>query len=96
MAVVRWTQKAANDLEDIGNYIEKDSLKYASIVVKRIYSSTLLLKDFPELGRIVPEFNDESIRELIEGKYRIVYRKDKSDIVEVITIHHSARPLDRI
>lgn len=73
MAVVRWTQKAANDLEDIGNYIEKDSKKYASIVVKRIYSSTLLLKDFPEIGRVVPEFNNKSIRELIEGKYRIVY-----------------------
>jgi addiction module RelE/StbE family toxin len=96
MAVVRWTQKAANDLEDIGNYIEKDSKKYASIVVKRIYSSALILTDFPEIGRIVPEFNNESIRELIEGKYRIVYRRDKSDIVEIITIHHSARPLDRI
>ena len=45
----------------------------------------------PELGRIVPELELENIRELIEGNYRIIYRKSEKQIIEILTIHHSAR-----
>jgi plasmid stabilization system protein ParE len=96
MAVIHWTNRALSDLEDIGNYIEKDSVKYASITLKGIFSSAMLLKDFPDLGRIVPEFNNPIIKELIHGNYRIVYRKISSDKIEIITVHHSARQLNDI
>ncbi len=47
----------------------------------------------PELGRIVPERDNESIRELIEGNYRIIYFFDKViDTIEIITVHHAAQP----
>ena len=96
MAVVHWTNRALSDLEDIGNYIEKDSVKYASITLKGIFSSAMLLQDFPDLGRIVPEFNNPIIKELIHGKYRIVYKKISEDKTEIITIHHSARQLNEL
>jgi toxin ParE1/3/4 len=93
MAVIRWTNRALNDLEEIGEYIEKDSIKYASITVKGIYSAAMLLKDFPDLGRIVPEFDNPKIKELIHGNYRIIYKRIDHEIVEIISIHHSARQL---
>lgn len=45
------------------------------------------------IGRVVPEFGTEEIRELIYGRYRIVYKiVDKKDI-DIVTIHHSAQIL---
>ena len=53
------------------------------------------LETFPKSGRVVPEFNTETIRELIEGNYRIVYRINP-DYVGIVRIHHSARQLKSI
>jgi len=38
----------------------------------------------------VPELGDESIREVIHGNYRIVYRL-RLDLVEIATVFHGAR-----
>jgi toxin ParE1/3/4 len=52
-----------------------------------------ILIEHPEAGRIVPEFEDESIRELIEGSYRIIYKIKSFDELGVLRVHHSARLL---
>jgi len=72
MAEVIWSDSAIQDLNDIGEYISKDSEKYAEITVSQLFSSTDILEDHPKAGKIVPEFEIESIRELILGNYRIV------------------------
>ena len=61
----------------------------------RIVLKTISLADFPFLGAEVPENSDESIRELLERPYRIVYRilQDRMDVAAVI---HGARRLPRI
>jgi toxin ParE1/3/4 len=46
------------------------------------------------MGRVVPEFNIENLRERISGNYRVVYRINKSQNIEIVTIHHSARLLN--
>jgi toxin ParE1/3/4 len=56
---VVWSRRAANDLQDIADYISKDSAGYASNVVKKILSQTRMLTQFPRSGRKVPEFDDE-------------------------------------
>jgi toxin ParE1/3/4 len=48
---------------------------------------------FPRLGRIVPELEIENIREIIVGSYRVIYRIREDD-VQLLTVHHGARPLD--
>ena len=45
------------------------------------------------MGRAVPEFNDEVIREVIVGNYRVIYRV-RADAVEILTVFHGARLLD--
>ena len=91
MVKINWTDFAIENLNDIGNYIEKDSVRYAEIVVNSLFEAVDILKQHPLLGRTVPEFNDKNIRELVRGSYRIVYRVVNENRIDIITIHHSAR-----
>lgn len=93
MVKLIWTDQAIDDLNDIGNYIGESSEKYAKLTVKRLFERTQILREFPLSGRIVPEKNDESIRELIDGNYRIIYETHSADQVNILTIYHSARNL---
>ena len=93
MAPVRWTPQAADDLDAIAEFIARDSPHFAGLFVADILQSVDRLVDFPESGRMVPEIGEKSIRELILGSYRIIYRR-RSEAVEVLTVHHGARLLD--
>lgn len=73
MAQVFWAKPALNDLREIVEYIAKDSVAYAQRLGMKIAQSPRRLHQFPLSGRIVPEFSDENIRELIYGSYRIIY-----------------------
>jgi plasmid stabilization system protein ParE len=93
VAEVRWTSQAASDLESIADFIAQDSPQYASLFVIDVFATVERLGPFPESGRIVPEKEDPTVREIILGNYRIVYRL-RSDMVELLTIHHGAKLLD--
>ena len=93
MAEVRWTPQAADDLEAITNFIAADSPHYARLFAVDALAAVERLATFPRSGRMVPEVGDPAIREIILGSYRIVYRI-KSESVEILTVHHGARPLD--
>ncbi|MCL2414731.1 MAG: type II toxin-antitoxin system RelE/ParE family toxin [Bacteroidales bacterium] len=94
MVKIVWTDKAIDDLDDIGHYIDIDSEKYAKIVVSRLFKAVDILERHPQIGRMVPEFSSENIRELINGNYRIVYTIKNQFQIDILTIHHSARLLD--
>jgi len=94
MVEIKWTDFAIENLNAIGDYIEKDSFRYAEIVVNSIFDSTYMLERHPLAGRMVPEFNDKNIRELIHGNYRIVYKVLNENRIDIITVHHSARLLN--
>lgn len=94
MVEVKWTDFAIENLNDIGDYIEKDSFQYAEIVVNYLFDSVDILEQNPLSGRLVPEFGDNSIRELIRGSYRIVYRLLNDNRIDILTVHHSARLLN--
>ena len=50
-----------------------------------------LLAQFPQLGREVPEENDENIRELIFRSYRIIYQVLPQDTIAIARLRHGAR-----
>ncbi|HVW12854.1 MAG TPA: type II toxin-antitoxin system RelE/ParE family toxin [Mucilaginibacter sp.] len=93
MVEIIWTPFALEDLQSIYDYIAQDSPVYASRYVDKLADRFDILVDHPESGRIVPEFEDESIRELIEGSYRLIYKIRSASEIAVIRIHHSARLL---
>jgi len=45
------------------------------------------------MGRVVPEFGIQNIREIIVGSYSVIYRI-RHDGIHLLTIHHGARLLD--
>jgi len=90
MARITWTALAIEDLKNIYNYILNDSKIYADRIVEKIMARVDQLAYFPRAGRVVPEFENESLRELIEGNYRIIYKLTAHKI-SIIRIHHAAR-----
>lgn len=91
MAKVIWTEIALDDIKNIYEYISKDSKFYASKQIEKIINRIEQLENFPKSGRMVPEFENELIRELIEGNYRIIYRIESDNLVGIARIHHSAK-----
>jgi toxin ParE1/3/4 len=92
MVKIVWTQIAIEDLQLIHEYISKDSKLYAERLIEKIIERVDQLETFPKSGRVVPEFETETIRELIEGNYRIIYQI-LPDYIGIVRIHHSARQL---
>lgn len=88
-----WSELALDDLRNIYNFIAIDSAHYARLQIDRIIERTNQLIQFPNSGRVVPEFNLDTLRELIEGSYRIVYAKTDRQI-EIVRIHHTSKLLD--
>jgi toxin ParE1/3/4 len=93
MAEIIWTRSALNDLRDIHQYIAHDSKYYADRYVLILYRRVDVLTDFPLAGRVVPEKEDETIRELIEGNYRIFYKVINKEKVSILRVHHSSRQI---
>ena len=87
-----WTPLARADLREIVEYIARDDSDAAQRVGERILESVEILRDMPELGRMVPERRNPTIREIIRGSYRIVYRvREALRTIEVWRIWHGAR-----
>lgn len=95
MVKINWTQLALSDLENIHEYISDDSQRYAQITVNKIYNRVKSLIRQPYSGRIVPEFEDTSIRELIEGNYRIVHYLVNKERIDILRIYHTARKMEK-
>lgn len=92
MANIIWTTQALIDVESIGDYIARDAPSIAKIVVAQILNSVERLENFPRSGRIVPEIEQDNIREIILSSYRIVYFLDKNE-VKILTVFHSSKLL---
>jgi toxin ParE1/3/4 len=73
MAQVRWSLTAGNDLQDIEDFIARDSVLHAVAFVDSIVESAEKLLKNSHIGRVVPEFNRNDLREMIFRRYRIVY-----------------------
>jgi len=89
---VDWTENAISHLIDIYDYIARDSSFYAQRMVDRLTKHSQQLADFPKSGRVVPEYGEANIREIIERPYRLIYRVHP-DRVEIVAVVHGARRL---
>ena len=67
-------------VNDVADYIARDDPAAAVSWAESLLSSTDHLAGQPYSGRKVPEFNEENLRELVEGNYRVVYRIRKHAI----------------
>ncbi len=89
---VIWTPEAQVHLDGIYQYIKRDALFYADAVVDNLTRRSEQLIERPRSGRVVPDYDDESLRELIVFPYRLIYRV-MTDHIYVIAVFHGARQL---
>ena len=94
MATVTWTEPALRDVVDIASFIARDSPSYARKMASRILRAGRRLARQPQIGWVVPEFELESIREILVGPYRVIYRID-GDNCFIIAVIHGSRDLSR-
>jgi plasmid stabilization system protein ParE len=78
----------------VADYIARDSAFYAATFVQEVKEAAASLVDFAERGQIVPEFGDESIRELLVRSYRLIYKVSEKQVL-ILTLIHGARRLWR-
>jgi toxin ParE1/3/4 len=93
MVKIVWTEISLTDLKEVFDFIAEDSIRYASITVDRIYNRVQSISIYPYSGRIVREFNEEILREVIEGRYRIIYRIKSNTQIDIIRVYHTSRLL---
>lgn len=90
---IRLTDSAIADIEAIRTwYVEIGVPDVGDRFVEEIVTRVEALGDHPELGRIVPEFGQPFLRELIHPPFRIVYRRDPKH-VRIVRVWRSERLL---
>lgn len=87
------TESAYTDLNDIEEYIALDSPRYARLWVEKILAHIEQLYVFPFSGKVVDEFQMESVRELVFGAYRIVYYMPSPERIEIVRVINGAKQL---
>ncbi len=80
-----WTKRAQDDLISIGKYIAEDNIINAKKWIKKLRARARKITDAPMSGRVVPEFENNNIREVLLGNYRIVYLV-QNETVLIITV----------
>ena len=85
MTRIVWSPQSLQDLEVHRDFIAQDSPQYADLTVRRIVAAVERLEQFPLSGRVVPERRSLSLREVIVGRLRVVYRVS-SGTVEIVTV----------
>lgn len=85
MIIIR--ARAKQDLQQIKEYIVKDSVFYAHKTITDIKNKINYLKLFPEMGKII-ELNDIKVRQLIYKSYKIFYIFNSKNIYILRIIHH--------
>jgi toxin ParE1/3/4 len=89
---ILWSPLAIDRMEEISDFIAYDKPSAAHKWINSIFNKVELLKANPEMGRLVPEIETPSIRELIFGNYRIIYRH-AGDSIKILTVRNCSQQL---
>ena len=86
------TPQSQKDLQSIVRFIRRDSPQRAISFGNLLIDKALSLGPFPEIGRVVPEIDDQSVREIIHGSYRIIYEViPNPTTIYILRFWHAAR-----
>ncbi len=95
MVSIHWTNEAEFWLKDIHDYIAQDNPRIAKKVVNEIYQKVQILKSFSQIGYIYPNDEDNEIRILLYGHYRIAYLIKDKNTIDILGIFHGALAIER-
>ena len=90
---IAFAESAVQDMEDIlAYYVDQALPQVGSRLVAEIIADIELLSSQPRMGRMVPEFEQDFLLELIRPPFRIVYRVDREQ-VRIVRVWRSERLL---
>lgn len=91
MISIRFTRATLDDLAEIHHfYTTAGAPEAGARFVAEIFEHVQRLRKHPDIGRVVPEFGNPMLRELIRAPFRVVYWREKSR-VSVIRVWRSER-----
>ena len=91
--VISFAESAIRDLEEVQAwYTEQGVPDVGARLVEEVFQRVQDLADHPEMGRVVPEFDQAFLRELIHPPFRIVYWRDPQR-VRIVRVWRSERLL---
>jgi len=94
--MVIFSNRAKFQLKQIHDYIKRDSIFYAKKIVNEIISECKKLDKFPHIGRIIPELDNQNIREIFLYSYRLIYEFSKPETIHVLAIIHCRKNFTEI
>jgi toxin ParE1/3/4 len=90
---IRFAESALTDLEELRNwYAQQGVADVGERLLREIIQRIESLAEHPEIGRVVPEFEQPFLRELILAPFRIVYRRDPKH-VQIVRVWRGERQL---
>lgn len=84
---VYWTDSARYRLKQIREYLSQEAPTVAQPTIEKLIKRSQFISELPNAGRMVPEYQQDDLREILERPYRIIYRI-LGDRVDVITVMH--------
>lgn len=79
--------QAQQHLRQVYAHIARDSVSIAQQIVNDLAERTRPLDEFPLTGKVIPEANDENLREVHEHSWRILYQMRNRDVFVIAVIH---------
>ncbi|HEY5548177.1 MAG TPA: type II toxin-antitoxin system RelE/ParE family toxin [Coriobacteriia bacterium] len=90
---VTWAPLAEEQVADAFAYIAAERPAAALRWFERVVAATESLSELPDQGRMVPEAQRQSVRELLVEPYRVVYFRGDDGLL-ILTVQHERRDLN--
>ncbi|HZV32980.1 MAG TPA: type II toxin-antitoxin system RelE/ParE family toxin [Verrucomicrobiae bacterium] len=88
---------ARTDLEGIVRFVARHNSDAAARLGYELITRAENLMNFPEMGRVVPEYKLPVLREVIYRSYRIIYRlQHDNQRIDIVRFWHGARGVPNI
>jgi toxin ParE1/3/4 len=87
---VRWAYRARADLLEALEYLAEESPQAATGFLDEVERAAGSLSEFPERGAVVRELENPNLRQLVVGRYRLIYRVESGG-VGIVRLVHGAR-----
>lgn len=86
------TPDAEDDIREIYDYLSEYSVNAALTQIDRFLEFFELLRKFPQMGKVIDKLRNERLREFYIGAYRVAYYIVSEEQIDILRVHHSARP----
>jgi plasmid stabilization system protein ParE len=90
---VIWSPRARQKAREAVDFIKEDRPLASGEWLEGLVQRVLLLEEVPDQGRIVPEWGQPDVREVLHPPYRVLYQVS-SERVEILTLSHMRQELE--